>query len=616
MKSLMLFLQVLLEDLGEWCGTSTTRDFETVSRRVKHEGLSFLTITLPDFGKDFERSLDLGRVTHDLFTGFRFTGGLPSFLRGFLGLVFDSKSGYLLDNPSTVAIFAVRQISLLYGKILLPCSESRISKAMDGFIECERNIHTIDALLQDIDGRSISPLPDSLLDQFERIGSLLWRDIFTEVDREVYNGDIVPGHGPGQTAEKLSANAKWNQSEWTDRLEDSGFSYLEFLSSSFSLGLSRLQKVVFREPDTERPVRVVPVPKTLKTPRIIAIEPACMTYVQQGLMVSIKNQLEVDPFGQFVDYSSQVPNQRLALYGSSSGDLATLDLSEASDRVSNLHVRTLLKRWPHLASAVDACRSRKADVPGHGIISLSKFASMGSSLCFPMESLVFCTLVFCGIERERGTRLTRRSIKEFAGSVRVYGDDIIVPVDYVHSVVRALEAFGFVVNGRKSFWTGKFRESCGKEYYDGCDVSITRIRNLFPTSRRCSAEILSTIASRNLFYKAGLWKCARFLDDILEGLIPFPAVEETSPIQGKFSFVGPSESTRLDPNYHTPLVKGIVVRAVVPSDPLDDYGALMKCLLSLEKRDRTALPSGSERHLLNAGRPRTVHIKTRWGPVA
>jgi len=125
------------------------------------------------------------------------------------------------------------------------------------------------------------------------------------------------------------------------------------------------------------------------------------------------------------------------------GNLATLDLSEASDRVSNQHVRLLVKNHRALREAVDATRSRKADVLGK-TIRLAKFASMGSALCFPFEALVFATIVFVGIERELNRQLTQKDIESFYGRVRVYGDDIIVPVEYVESVVRELEALGFV----------------------------------------------------------------------------------------------------------------------------------------------------------------------------
>jgi len=69
-KSLMSLCQHVLSELGGWCHVSTTRDWETISRRVEHEGLSFLTIALPQFCKDLDNALALQRVSSDHFIGF------------------------------------------------------------------------------------------------------------------------------------------------------------------------------------------------------------------------------------------------------------------------------------------------------------------------------------------------------------------------------------------------------------------------------------------------------------------------------------------------------------------------------------------------------------------
>jgi len=84
LKSLMLFCEELLIELGSWCGTSTDLDMKHIEARFEHEGFSFLAITLPSFASDFQKSLDRGYVDHDLFNGFHFTSGLPRFLGGFL----------------------------------------------------------------------------------------------------------------------------------------------------------------------------------------------------------------------------------------------------------------------------------------------------------------------------------------------------------------------------------------------------------------------------------------------------------------------------------------------------------------------------------------------------
>lgn len=598
MKSLMLLLHNVLHDMESLCCVSTDLDIKTIEIRVKHEGLSFLTITLPDFAKDFERSLELGKVDHLLFRSFAFQKGLPRFLGGFLDRVFDRSNGCILDEPDIDCIFAIRQITLLFSKIKLPCRDDRVAKAFSGYIECELDV--IRSSSNMYTGVSFSE------EDFVRMSSLLFRTLFSRMANRLYSGEFLPKHSGGSTAERTLGNKKYRQQEWSSRLDDE-FPFMEHLATSHSLSFDRLSSVDVREPWNERPVRVIQVPKTLKTPRIIAIEPSYMQFMQQAILELFTEELNRDYILKpLLNGSDQEPNRTLARLGSLNGDLATLDLSEASDRVSNQHVRLMTRRWPTLDRAVQACRSRKADVPGFGVISLAKFASMGSALCFPFEAAVFLTAIFLGIEKELMQPMTRKLIKSFHGKVRVFGDDIIVPKEYTRSVVDSLESFGFKVNQRKSFWNGKFRESCGKEYYNGHDVSITRVRRLLPKQRKHVEEMESTVAFRNLAYKSGLWSTVRFLDDYIERLIPFPAVEETSPGLGKFSYLGFSQD-KLDSDLQVPLVKGAFVRRKIPVDRLDDYGALLKFFLK-----RGVDPHVDRNHLERAGRPDFANIKIGW----
>jgi len=259
-----------------------------------------------------------------------------------------------------------------------------------------------------------------------------------------------------------------------------------------------------------------------------------------------------------------------------------------------------------------------AEVAEHGVIRLNKFASMGSALCFPFEAIVFATVVFMGIEKELGRQLTRRDIKSFKGQVRVYGDDIIVPTHFAVSVVSELEAFGFKVNSNKSFWAGRFRESCGKEYFDGHDVTITRVRRMLPTSRKDAPEIVSTVALRNLLFKAGFDTTVDWLDSIIGKLIPFPIVEETSPLLGRLSW-SPLEVTSWDFKLQRPLVRGAVLDTTIPDSHLEGYGALLKFFLTRQTENNVLdylnddLPVIAKDHLERSGRPVSVRIKIRKG---
>jgi len=609
----------MAEESAIRCCTSTTRDLKTVAGRIEHEGLSFLTITLPTFGKDFEKSLDLGYVDRRLFSSFRRKAELPRFLGGFLDRVFDRDSGLLLTDPCIDSILAIRQLTLMFGKISLPCSDARTRKAMRGFVLCEQDVRDADAM------RSTQQRAD-----FRRISSLLFASMFTKIDSDIYHGDYWPKHGPGYTADRILGNQKYVPRTWTSRL-DQIFRVEEMIIPN-SRYYDSLDQVDILEPGSETPVKVVSVPKTLKTPRIIAMEPVAMQYAQQSVLGLIRKYLEEDDsLSRLIGIPDQEPNQALAREGSLYGMLATLDMSDASDRVSNQLVREMFGPWPWLNKAVDASRSRKAEVPDHGVIRLAKFASMGSALTFPVEAMVFLTMIFMGIERELNRPLGRKDINYFCGKVRVYGDDIIVPVDYVHTVVQVLEDFGSRVNQGKSFWTGRFRESCGREYFAGQDVSIVRVRDLLPTQRQHATRFVSLVAFRNQLYFAGYWQTCRWIDDLIRKVFRhFPVVDSSSRVLGRHSFLG-YESQRMDTQLHSPLVKGFVIKAQPPRDFLDEEGALLKCLLSMgqsiddssvpltpkmewrRRLDRAIVPTqADEDHLERAGRPKRVDIKLGW----
>lgn len=597
MKSLMRLMQCALADAEAWCCASTTRDFNTISRRFEHEGPSFLTIALPQFCADFERSLSTGCVDSSAFMGFQKRGALPTLFGGLLELVFDRDSGWLLGVPNHTAIFFIRQLTLMWKKINLPCSSERVEAAYDKYIKCESEVQEWSEQVK-----------DELLARFDSVVDLVWNSDLCFLDRKVFEGEIVPRHGPGATADRLRGNQKYDQQSWTQRLEEY-FPSIDYLVPNSGF-YDRLDAVDFREPEAEMPVRVITVPKTLKTPRIIAVEPTCMQYAQQALMELIVSRLEQSNvlFGS-IGFTDQTPNQRMACAGSWTGRLATLDLSEASDRVSNLLVKRLFRHAPSLLGALQACRSSRADVPGYGVISLSKFASMGSAVCFPVEAMVFLTVVLVGISDELSRNLTKADLAIYLPQVRIYGDDIIVPVEFARSVACALEVFGLKVNTRKSFWTGKFRESCGKDYYDGSDVTVTYVRRMLPGSRSDVSEIISGFALRNQLYEAGLWRSTEYVDTILSGFAPTPVVAKTSPVLGRYSYLG-HQPEKECPRLHRPLVKGYMVRPRAPLSPISGEGALLKFFL---KRGRE--PIHDAKHLERYGRPRSVDIKIGWGPA-
>ena len=106
------------------CAKCDSRDLETIRSRVKHQGVSFITITLPNFYKDFERSVEVGYIDSTCFRAFRKHGSLPSFLKSMTTLIFDREIGRIFDNKDNPfasdvpnIIDTIRQICLAFQKL-------------------------------------------------------------------------------------------------------------------------------------------------------------------------------------------------------------------------------------------------------------------------------------------------------------------------------------------------------------------------------------------------------------------------------------------------------------------------------------------------------------------
>jgi hypothetical protein len=203
------------------------------------------------------------------------------------------------------------------------------------------------------------------------------------------------------------------------------------------------------------------VPKNSEIDRVAAKEPDLNMFLQKSFGNQIRSCLK----RVGINLNDQTANQELARIGSITGSLMTLDLSSASDSVTTELVRRLLP--PDWFYYLDLVRSHKTDVDGVQHVN-EMFSSMGNGFTFELESLIFYAL----------TRATT-SLRGIRGQISVYGDDIIAPSDVRLDLVSVLAFCGFSVNESKSFWTGPFRESCGKHWHAGLDISPFYLRGPF-----------------------------------------------------------------------------------------------------------------------------------------
>lgn len=202
------------------------------------------------------------------------------------------------------------------------------------------------------------------------------------------------------------------------------------------------------------------VPKSSSIDRCAAKEPELNMFVQKAIGDYIRSKL----LHAGINLNDQRVNQRLARVGSIDGTLATIDLSSASDTITRQLVLMLLPdEWFHF---LDAVRSPFTDIDGAPHENIM-FSSMGNGYTFELESLIFWALA------RSASYFTRTH-----GRISVYGDDIICPSGLVPHLIDVLSFCGFKVNTKKSHFTGTFRESCGKHWDSGMDVTPFYIKSV------------------------------------------------------------------------------------------------------------------------------------------
>jgi len=469
-------ISTLLHDVRTLCGDvlnnkalrNTTR---VVERRVLSEGIGFLTKTLPKLAKLFDRAL--ANECPFNATSLRFStkgdSQLPRFLGEFFERIFD-KNGIVLQFPCIKSVGYVRQICYLFYKYKLPYTPEQTQQVIHKFLRTEDDLTMIDKKLSFISALVDQHVPtwrvkpSDICNVALRAKYLLQR-LFSGFDCR----DIRPRHGPGVVATKQKL---WDKFHWTNissRITEV-YPADEYFYASLGHVCDRIdtfQSVT----EVSHPAQVILVPKDSRGPRLISCEPVDFQWIQQGLGRAIVSWVERRRISKYnVFFSNQQPNQFGALLGSKTGRYATLDLNEASDRVSVELVRLLFPE--DVAKHLLACRTSATKLPCGKIINLKKFAPMGSALCFPVLALsVWAILTAATTDKE-----TREGIL-------VYGDDVIVPTAYAANAIEQLESFGLKVNRDKSCTSGFFRESCGVDAFHGENVTPVRFRTVWSSSR-------------------------------------------------------------------------------------------------------------------------------------
>ena len=529
------------------------RDSNRITQQSKQRGLPFFTIELPEIGKQLDASLSRGRLNLDGLPHTRGThrgSRIPKLFQGLWKRIF-CLDGLLREDADPTAVFFLRQLLYVAKKVELECSERYLYDTVKEFFHVEAilpptpNLWFEDSPIHRSDCGDLTDLSshDDMgqlnipgLEEVDRnLPPFLLKTVQQVADRLISSfglvrpEELIPRHGPGSVSDWSKTRDKWDFDYWSDSLQRL-FPYDTFGLLNMSEGLVDSLPAsypVFRDWHS----KLVDVPKTQKGPRLIAAEPTSNQWIQQAIARWLRWKSRDTLIGNMVNFFDQTPSREAALDASRSGLRATIDLKSASDRLTCWLIQRVLRSNPNLLDMIRSCRTKymlnPIDAKFESIIVLKKFATQGSALTFPLQSVVFSILAL-GVGKYLNPRT---SLRRLSGQVRVFGDDIVIPVTWVATFRSLLDSLWLKVNATKTHTEGNFRESCGMDAFRGHDVTPAYITSL-QTNALDARRLQGAIDTQNHFYLKGLWHIASHLTRTVQQVNQFPVVSPMARVPG------------------------------------------------------------------------------------
>jgi len=293
--------------------------------------------------------------------------------------------------------------------------------------------------------------------------------------------EAIPCHGPGAVFPRRSASTKGDFAVYTPLTRF--YPYDVHFNAIHESGWSDLTSTAVEHDLIS--CKMVAVPKDSRGPRLICVHPSEAVWIQQGQRHVLENAIEHHRLTSGrINFRDQTVNGRLALQASRDRGFVTIDLKEASDRISSVLVQYL---FGYAYQFLNSSRASTCRLLDGSVVGLSMYAPMGNATTFPVESLCFWSLVRAGILCRHG---------QYCDDVYVFGDDIVVPTKYYEGAIYGLVSAGMIPNFGKTFRKGLFRESCGVDAFNGIDVTPLRckVRHVVSYS---DAESLCDLAKRS-----------------------------------------------------------------------------------------------------------------------
>lgn len=473
------------------------KDIELVEKRLQSEGISFAAKTLPVLSDSLLRLLE-GRSAS--FPGFklRTRGNFPVFL----GSIFAEALNAPTHEQRVPYVRAIHQFSVCFKKVQGTYKRKTLRDQFASFLQVDKSVGEID-----FDSEKLEPIITRARKYVADFMSYFSMD------------DASPRPGPGATNTPVKKHLRYEPHVWYTQLDDV-MPYQEwFYPTPWHACLnSSAFLAIYKTRDTKLLTsRFKFVPKTYGKARGICIEENEAQWLQQAVSTALRAAIKRHPlYATRLALTEQDVNATLALASSRDRGLATIDMSDASDRIALALVQKLWEGY-ELQTILTGLSTRLCVPPiearlGRTPIELKKFAPMGSGLCFPVMTLVHTFLVRAIID------LAHMQDTEFSSAdVFVYGDDIVLPSSHVQAIYDWLPEFGMKLNETKSFCQSFFRESCGIHAYYGRPITPIYFRKfLEPTAAGANAEKLaSALATEELLYHSPYGQTAKVLREII-----------------------------------------------------------------------------------------------------
>lgn len=500
----------------------TVRDMSRIVSSSSAMGHQVFLVHLPNCRKILDQALSTGRLGHSgipFMKGYKNGSPIPRLFKGIWLRIFE-QDGCLKQDVDPNHIFFLRTLLSVGKKYEMECPPSALYETTEDFYVTDQKLPIPSLDWDSVDDHAFDSTNLSMVPQ--HMGDADQQDLFRPtssddaelldtLQRVADHVSLTVGlidtaavrHGPGAVADNQHGVHKYAFTRWNPRLEP----VFPYIGTAVPLGHACDWL------ELECPSQLLAVPKTLSAPRLIAKEPVDNVFCQFALMDGLYSRVAGSWIGRSIDFRSQRPSQEGALEGSRLANKATIDLSSASDRVSLWLIERLFRKNQDLLWKFRSCRTGIVDLTIDkklpSLLRLRKFSTQGSALTFPVQSLVFLMICIAAGLRVEGLPPTLRNVKAMGRRTRIFGDDIIVPVDWFVAVKTLLEMCHLKVNAQKSHYLGSFRESCGVDAWAGYDVTPPYVKRFGDSDDSATAH--SVIDTVNNFFAKGLWCASQYI---------------------------------------------------------------------------------------------------------